>query len=286
MPKAQRKNYKGRSQNVLNLENSLYSAEAADVSLYLNENLVAGQQLAAKNQGKALDDRTMRLYETRLLHLEEFALNQGDDAILFGANKRPFLAVTIVTFLQKKCERKGKKMGSLICEGLTPPVVNGYKSAFRYWFNAFGHTGPYTEVIERDDDGKVVSIVPSGNPMEYPGVKQLIKQLIKRAKRPSNKDVRRGRQAYEPKKAPPFMLDDLLRMRNYCFMTIEGLRGLWLWTVTLFSFSLFLRGEEPLRLKLKHLTFPEGFDAQSGNIPHRIEVKIPFSKADRQAKGI
>ena len=31
------------------------------------------------------------------------------------------------------------------------------------------------------------------------------------------------------------------------------MRGLWLWTVTLFSFALFLRGEEPLCLKLRHL---------------------------------
>lgn len=32
----------------------------------------------------------------------------------------------------------------------------------------------------------------------------------------------------------------------------QGLRGLWLWTVTLFSFRLFLRGEEPPRLKVRH----------------------------------
>jgi len=68
-------------------------------------------------------------------------------------------------FLEKKCERKGKKMGSLKCEGLKPPVINGYKSAFRYWFNLFVHSTPYQEEIVKDSDGKVVSIIPSGNPM-------------------------------------------------------------------------------------------------------------------------
>ena len=37
------------------------------------------------------------------------------------------------------------------------------------------------------------------------------------------------------------------------------MRGLWLWTVTLFSFALFLRGEEPLRLKLRHLKLPQNY---------------------------
>ena len=34
------------------------------------------------------------------------------------------------------------------------------------------------------------------------------------------------------------------------------MRGLWLWTVTLFSFGQFLRGDEPLRLKMRHLRLP------------------------------
>lgn len=37
------------------------------------------------------------------------------------------------------------------------------------------------------------------------------------------------------------------------FASLKGLRRLWLWTVTIFSFALFLRGEEPLCLKLRHL---------------------------------
>ena len=39
----------------------------------------------------------------------------------------------------------------------------------------------------------------------------------------------------------------------------QGMRGLWLWTVTLFSFGLFLRGEEPLRLKVRHLKLPPNY---------------------------
>ncbi|KAK3718620.1 hypothetical protein QZH41_015460 [Actinostola sp. cb2023] len=87
-------------------------------------------------------------------------------------------------------------------------------------------------------------------------------------------------------KHPPFTLQDLLRMREYCMKTIDGLRGLWLWTITIFSFALFLRGEEPLRLKVKHLKLPPNYDLKSGKLPQRIDVKIPWSKADRRAKGL
>ncbi|KXJ06067.1 hypothetical protein AC249_AIPGENE6047, partial [Exaiptasia diaphana] len=65
-----------------------------------------------------------------------------------------------------------------------------------------------------------------------------------------------------------------------------GLRGLWLWVITIFSFGLFLRGEEPLRLKVKHLKLPRNYNINSGKIPMRIDVKIPWSKADRKAKGV
>ena len=58
-------------------------------------------------------------------------------------------------------------------------------------------------------------------PINFSVVKQTIKQLNKRAKRPSRADIRRGRKPYEPKKAPPFSLHDLTRMRNYCFQSIE-----------------------------------------------------------------
>lgn len=113
-----------------------------------------------------------------------------------------------------------------------------------------------------------------------------MKQLIKRAARPTRSDTQRGRVPYEPKKAPPFSLQQLLRIRSYCLKTIEGMRGLWLWTVTLFSFGLFLRGEEPLRLKMRHLRLPPNYQAESKKLPQRIEVKIPWSKADRKAKGV
>jgi len=33
--------------------------------------------------------------------LEEFAKTNGDDAVLFGPNKRPFLAATIQTYMRK-----------------------------------------------------------------------------------------------------------------------------------------------------------------------------------------
>lgn len=50
----------------------------------------------------------------------------------------------------------------------------------------------------------------------------MIKQLIKRAKRPNKEDIRRKRVPYEPPKAPPFSLTELLRMKNYCLQTIEA----------------------------------------------------------------
>lgn len=183
-------------------------------------------------------------------------------------------------------ETKGKKIGTLRCRGLKPPVIRGYAAAFNYWFCAFGHMEQYSEAIVTAEDGSQ-RVVPKGNPMSSPDVTQMIKQLVKRATRPTAKDTRHGRVPYEPKKAPPFTLQQLLRMRAYCLNTIEGLRGIWLWTVTLFSFALFLRGEEPLRLKLKNLRLPANFTLGDPiALPKRIEVKIPWSKADRKAKGV
>lgn len=98
MPK-HKYNYKGRSENVLAFKRS--AGQQEDISEFLSGDLAAGQSLAAKNRRKALDEHTMRLYETRLMHLEEFASSQGDNAVLFGERKRPFLAVTIMTFLRK-----------------------------------------------------------------------------------------------------------------------------------------------------------------------------------------
>ncbi|KAJ7394857.1 hypothetical protein OS493_000692 [Desmophyllum pertusum] len=143
---------------------------------------------------------------------------------------------------------------------------------------------PYSQSVEVSTDG-TQKVIAKDNPMSSPAVKQTIKQLVRRSSRPTRKDTRQGRVAYESKKAPPFTLQQLARMRQYCLKTIEGLRGLWLWTVTLFSFALFLRGEEPLRLKLRHLKLPQNYAADSGRMPQRIEVKIPWSKADKKAKG-
>ena len=55
-------------------------------------------------------------------------------------------------------------------------------------------------------------------------VKQTIKQLVRRSSRPTKKDTRQGRVAYEPKKAPPFTLNQLTRMRAYCLKTMEVIR--------------------------------------------------------------
>ncbi|CAH3117733.1 unnamed protein product, partial [Porites lobata] len=183
-------------------------------------------------------------------------------------------------------ETKGKKIGTLRCRGLKPPVIRGYAAAFGYWFRTFGHTEQYSEAIITAEDGSQ-QVIPKGNPMSSPAVTQTMKQLVKRAKRPTARDTRHGRVPYEPKKAPPFTIQQMLRMRAYCLNTIEGLRGLWLWTITLFSFALFLRGEEPLRLKVKNLRLPANFNSgEPITIPKRIEVKIPWSKADRKAKGV
>ena len=60
-----------------------------------------GARLAAENQCQALDEKTARTYELWLIALENFAMAKGDDAILFGPNKRPFLAATIQTYMRK-----------------------------------------------------------------------------------------------------------------------------------------------------------------------------------------
>ncbi|XP_078384198.1 uncharacterized protein LOC144666684 [Oculina patagonica] len=283
MPAKSKKNYKGRSLNVLRYIESCGSDE--DIGSLIPSNLAAGARLAAQNESQAHDEKTSRTYELRLMALEQFAEKEGDDAVLFGPNKRPFLAATIQTFMQVLRERKGKRLGTLRCRGLKPPAVRGHAAAFTYWFNVFGHTGPDSQSVEVSTDG-TQKVIPKGNPMSSAAVKQTIKQLVRRASRPTRRDTRQGRVAYEPKKAPPFTLQQLARMRQYCLRTIEGMRGLWLWVVTLFSFALFLRGEEPLRLKLRHLRLPQNYAADSGKMPQRIEVKIPWSKADKKAKGV
>lgn len=64
-------------------------------------------------------------------------------------------------------ESKGKRLGTLRCRGLKPPVVRGHAAAFRYWFNAFGHTGPYNQTVLVQ--GETRTVIPKGNPMDSPG---------------------------------------------------------------------------------------------------------------------
>ena len=65
------------------------------------------------------------------------------------------------------CETKGKKLGTLRCRGLKPPVVRGHAAAFRYWLNAFGNSGPYKQSIVVKDGAQ--KLIASGNPMDAPG---------------------------------------------------------------------------------------------------------------------
>ena len=93
------KYFKGRSPNVRRYVESCGTESAA--SSLLAPNLVAGARMAAKNESQALDEKTARTYELRLIALEKFAVENGDDAVLFGENKRPFVAATVQTFLRK-----------------------------------------------------------------------------------------------------------------------------------------------------------------------------------------
>jgi len=97
--KTYKRNFKGNSPNVLRfIENG-----GNDFCLdgLVSENLAAGAKLAAKNRSEALDEKTSRTYERRLMTLEKFAFENGDDTVWFGPGKRPFLAATIQTFLRE-----------------------------------------------------------------------------------------------------------------------------------------------------------------------------------------
>lgn len=99
MPPKSKKNYKGHSSNVLRYIESC--GNEGDVGSLLASNLAAGARLAAENESQAHDEKTSRTYELRLMSLEKFAKENGDDAVLFGPNKRPFLAATIQTYMRK-----------------------------------------------------------------------------------------------------------------------------------------------------------------------------------------
>lgn len=74
----------------------------------------------------------------------------------------PFLLI-----IEMLGEVKGKRIGSLSCRGLKPPVIKGHTAAFRYWFPVFGHCDSYKETIQTH--GNKRTIIPSGNPMNAPG---------------------------------------------------------------------------------------------------------------------
>lgn len=46
-------------------------------------------------------------------------------------------------------------------------MIRGHAAAFKYWLNAFGHTGPYSQKVEVVNG--IQKIIPKGNPMECPG---------------------------------------------------------------------------------------------------------------------
>ena len=46
-------------------------------------------------------------------------------------------------------------------------MIRGHAAAFKYWLNAFGHTGPYSQEVEVVNG--IQKIIPKGNPMECPG---------------------------------------------------------------------------------------------------------------------
>ena len=84
-----RKNYKGRSPNVLHFIETCGNEVA--LKGLISPNLAAGARLPAKNQSKVLDNKTAWTYELRLISLEKFAEAKRDDTELFGEGKRPFL---------------------------------------------------------------------------------------------------------------------------------------------------------------------------------------------------
>lgn len=46
-------------------------------------------------------------------------------------------------------ETKGKRLGSLSCRGLKPPVVRGHAAAFTYWFNVLPQLkGSFTNSLQ------------------------------------------------------------------------------------------------------------------------------------------
>ena len=65
-------------------------------------------------------------------------------------------------------ETKGKRVGTLRCRGLKPPVLRSRAAAFTYWFNVFGHTGTYSQSIKVLPHGSQ-KVIAKGNPMNSSG---------------------------------------------------------------------------------------------------------------------
>ena len=72
-----------RSPNVLRYIESC--GNEGDVGSLLASNLAAVTRLAAENESQA-HEKTGRTYELRLMSLEKFAEENGDDDVLFGGN--------------------------------------------------------------------------------------------------------------------------------------------------------------------------------------------------------
>ena len=81
---------------------------------------------------------------------------------------RCWIEACLYSFSEVMGETKGKKIGTLRCRGLKPPVIRGYAAAFGYWFRTFGHTEQYSEAIITAEDGSQ-RVIPKGNPMSSPG---------------------------------------------------------------------------------------------------------------------
>ena len=94
-----RKNFKGRTPNVLRYIKSCGNEE--DIGSLLSSYLAASARLTAENKSQAHNEKMGQTYEFRLMPLEQFSQQNGDDAVLFGPSKRPFLAATIQTYMRK-----------------------------------------------------------------------------------------------------------------------------------------------------------------------------------------
>ena len=94
-----RKKFKGCSPNVLQYIESCGNED--DIGNLLSSNLAASARLAAENESQAQNEKTSRTHEFRLVTLEKFSQQNGDDAVLFDPSKRPFLAATIQKYMGK-----------------------------------------------------------------------------------------------------------------------------------------------------------------------------------------